>query len=102
MDDLAVEAGMFVNLKTQFGDVWTEVESTFGDWCYVRVYHPYSKRALNLIDKDKIRQCVRELPADARIVQCLEGRFCNPLSREPNWPPPARIWQHNSSDPKVT
>lgn len=68
------QKGFFVNLILCFGDVWYEIDEVFDDSCTV-FKHRRGQSPTELVLFCDIRTVKKELPKDARVICCKEGRL---------------------------
>lgn len=79
---LNIEIGDWVQLKSEYGDVWHEVKNVFKPDDYfhsVVAYIEEGSKSTNvkteIIYFNRIRTAVKNLPKDSRCVFCVKGAF---------------------------
>lgn len=75
--ELGIEAGDFVSLAREYGDVWHEVESV-GD-TYITVYKPVNAKQpevkTDLVSLSKVTNHSKSLPSDSRCSSLKTGYY---------------------------
>lgn len=72
---LKPKEGQWAQLRTEYGDVWHEIEMVFDNSMMLYCHRRNERRISEYTFFSRIRKVVKTLPKNARVVACKEGYF---------------------------